>query len=89
MERKVFPDPAVATVLTNKFVEARIHTDHEDQGKANRALQLDMTQSRAQPIYLILDPATGKIHGRLDGALLGDNQPFIDFLEGGWKSAHE
>jgi hypothetical protein len=89
MERNVFPDPAVAAVLSEKYIEARIHTDHETLGEANRALQLEMTQSRAQPIYLILDPATGTTHGRLDGAILGDNQPFIDFLEGGSESARE
>ena len=87
MEKKVFPDPAVAEVLKDKFIEARIHTDHKEQGEANRALQLEMTSSVAQPIYLLLDPKDGEVHGRLDGATLGDNQPFIDFLESGWTAA--
>ena len=32
MEEKVFPDPAVAAVLSEKFIEARIHTDHDEKG---------------------------------------------------------
>ena len=84
---KVFPDPAVAAVLNEKYIEARIHTDHEELGAENRARQLEMTNSVAQPIYLLLDPVNGEVHGRLDGATLGDNQPFIDFLESGWTAA--
>ncbi|MCH2102514.1 MAG: hypothetical protein MK297_00725 [Planctomycetes bacterium] len=87
MEKKVFPEPAVAGILNSKFIEARIHTDHEALGESNRALQLEMTGSVAQPIYLLLDPKSGEVHGRLDGATLGDNQPFIDFLESGWSAA--
>ena len=87
MEKKVFPDPAVAEVLKNKFIEARIHTDHDELGEANRARQLEMTSSVAQPIYLLLDPENKEVLGRLDGATLGDTQPFIDFLESGWTSA--
>ena len=35
----------------------------------------------------LVDPKSGEVHGRLDGATLGDNQPFIDFLESGWSAA--
>ena len=87
MEEKVFPDPAVAAVLSEKFIEARLHTDHDKKGEENRARQLEMTNSVAQPIYLLLDPESGEMHGRFDGATLGDNQPFIDFLEAGWTAA--
>jgi len=87
MEMKVFPAPAVAAVLNKKYVEARIHTDHEELGEENRARQLVMTNSVAQPIYLLVDPKDVKVHGRLDGAMLGDSQPFIDFLESGWTAA--
>ena len=87
MEEKVFPDPAVAEVLSEKFIEARIHTDHDELGEANRARQLEMTNSVAQPIYLLLDPENKEVLGRLDGATLGDNAPFIEFLESGWIAA--
>ena len=87
MEEKVFPDPAVAAVLSEKFIEARIHTDHDEKGEENRARQLEMTGSVAQPIYLILDPATEEQHGRQNGAILGDNGPFVEFLEKGWAAA--
>ena len=86
-EEKVFPDPAVAAVRSEKFIEARIHTDHDELGEANRARQLEMPNSVAQPIYLLLNPENKQVLGRLDGASLGDSQPFIDFLESGWASA--
>ncbi len=88
MEKGVFHHPAVAGILEEKFVEARIHTDSlEHPGNAD--LQLQMTQSIAQPIYLVVDPKDGAQHARRDGATLTDDQPFIDFLNRGWASARE
>lgn len=88
MEKGVFHHPAVAGILEEKFVEARIHTDSlEHPGNAD--LQLQMTQSIAQPIYLVVDPRDGVQHARRDGATLTDDQPFIDFLNRGWASARE
>jgi hypothetical protein len=46
-----------------------------------------MTNSVAQPIYLLLDPENKEVLGRLDGATLGDNKPFVEFLESGWTAA--
>ena len=88
MEEKVFRLPAVAGVLEERFVEARLHTDHARKGKENRARQQEMTGSIAQPIYLVIDPKTGAAHGRQDGATTGDQVPrFIEFLEAGWAAA--
>ena len=88
MAKGVFHPPAVAGILEEKFVEARIPTDSlEHPGNAD--LQLQMTQSIAQPIYLVVDPKDGAQHARRDGATLTDDQPFIDFLNRGWASARE
>ncbi len=60
MEEQVFPSPAVAELLTNGYVEARIHTDHREHGEQNRTLQKEMVGFVSAPYYLIVDPATGK-----------------------------
>ncbi len=88
MEKGVFHHPAVAGILEQRFVEARIHTDRVGHPE-DRDLQLKMTDSLAQPIYLVLDPYDGTQYARHDGATLADDQPFIDFLNKGWDSARE
>lgn len=73
MEEQIFPDPAVAGILTSDYVEARIHTDHPDKGEAQRALQMNMVGLVAAPYYVVIDPATGmklaehKLEGVADG----------------------
>lgn len=90
MEENVFRLPAVAGILEEKYVEARLHTDHPEKGTENRGRQQEMTSSIAQPIYLIIDPGTGAEHGRQDGATVGDNvSEFIEFLEAGWSAARD
>ncbi|MFT4541488.1 MAG: hypothetical protein ACI841_002380 [Planctomycetota bacterium] len=86
MEKKVFIRPAVAGVLEG-FVEARLHTDGSKNIDQILKLQTDMTQSVANPVYLVVDPATGEILSRRDGATLQDDQPFIDFLNAGINRA--
>ena len=88
MEEGVFHHPAVAGILEERFVEARIHTDSLEHPE-NADLQLEMTKSIAQPIYLVVDPKDGTQHARRDGATLNGDQPFIDFLNQGWASARE
>ena len=60
MEVNVFPAPAVAEIL-NDMVEARLHTDIEDEAKnaENNRLHLELTSSVATPIYVVQDPVTG------------------------------
>ena len=83
MEQGVFPKSAVADILEPKFVEARLHFDYPE----NRVRQLEMVQSNAQPIYLVLDPETETVYARFDGASLISNEPFLEFLEEGWSKA--
>jgi hypothetical protein len=90
MEGQTFILPAVAEKLENHFVEARLHGDtHEEFAEFAQKL----VQSVAQPIYAIVpadsdlnfqsesfDPTKVKILSRLDGALAGQ---FEDFLQKG------
>ena len=58
MEEKVFPRPAVAGILEEKYVEARLHADGELNVEQIHQLQDDMAKSRATPLYLVVDPVT-------------------------------
>lgn len=82
MEEGFFRKPAVAGVLEERFVEARLHTDFPELAE----LQLEMTQSKALPIYLVVDPGIGAQHGRVDGGL---KEAFVRLLDEGWKSARD
>jgi len=81
MEENFFPLPAVAGILENQMVEARLHNDDHDPAISERTieLQLAMTESYTTPIYLVVDPASGEILGRRDGALK-DEEGFAAFL---------
>ena len=77
MEEKVFPLPAVAGVLNN-MVEARLHTDGGPAMDENRALQLELTGSYANPYYLLLDAETEEVIGQQAGATTPE--AFLKFL---------
>lgn len=83
MEEKVFPGGAVASLLEQNFVEARIHTDHQEKGYKNRLLQQQMVGFVAAPYYLVLDPNTGLVLGRheLSGAQAGWGEKLEAFLK--------
>lgn len=79
MEGKVFPAPAVAEILNEEYVEARLHYDAGPRPDEIKRLQLDMTGSRANPIYVIYDPlAKRKLHQREGFVLESD---FVEFLK--------
>lgn len=81
MEENFFPLPAVAGILEDGMIEARLHNDDPDVTlqAAIKALQLEMTGSYATPIYLVIDPESGEELGRRDGALM-DEEAFAGFL---------
>jgi hypothetical protein len=61
MEKKVFFSPSVAPLLTERFVEARLHLDKDSspaiaamRGVRDRYLG---SGNIAAPIYMLLDPA--------------------------------
>lgn len=89
MEEKVFRLPAIAGVLKDAYVEARLHTDGEGKPAfdRNRELQIELAGSKANPIYVVVDPVTGKAVHRFDGADLGGER-FEGFLREAQKKNH-
>ncbi|MCY2959273.1 MAG: hypothetical protein NTY35_03830 [Planctomycetota bacterium] len=80
MEEKIFPRPAVAAELTKNFIEARLHTDGGPAVDRNKQLQQEMTRSVANPIYVVVDPKTGKPLRKKAGLIPEDK--FLVFLRG-------
>ena len=80
MEEKIFPRPAVARELTEKFIEARLHNDGGPRKEENRTLQEEKAGSLASPNYLIIDPKTGKTLRSRAGVMT--ESTFLDFLRG-------
>lgn len=84
MEGAIFPLPAVAGVLKKRYIEARLHTDGEGKldpktDARNKELQTQMTGSKANPYYVIYDPASGEIVRKKAGMLF--EAKFLKFLE--------
>jgi len=56
MEKDILPSPAVAGVLAERFVEARLHTDGTEHIERILEVQSHLTGSLAMPYYLVIDP---------------------------------
>ena len=84
MEGNVFPEPAVAGVLTREYIEARLHTDHpnEERRERNLALQDEIQGSLATPFYFLVDPVSQEVLGQFAGSTF-DVEKFADFLRSG------
>jgi len=80
MEEKIFPRPAVARELQEKFIEARLHNDGGPRMEENRKLQDEKAGSRAAPIYLIIDPKSGQTLRKRAGVMT--ESVFLEFLRG-------
>ena len=78
MEGNVLPAPAVAGVLKERYVEARLHCDMGASAEANKAIQQRLTQSIALPIYAVIDPGSEERLGLQEGLTLKDD--FAAFL---------
>ena len=78
MEKGVFLRPAVAGEL-QKMVEARLHYDGK-RGKEMTELQKKLLGTLGNPIYVVVDPKTGMILRRQDGA--SSEEEFLKFLLG-------
>ena len=76
----MFPLPAVAGELRSGFIEARLHYDKGPRQEENVKLQLELGKSRANPIYVIYDPATGQPLRKKAGRLSPDE--LIQLLRG-------
>lgn len=62
LEHKVFPDPAVAGILRDNFIEARLHTDGAP-GPANVKIRDRFTTAIANPWLVVVDPVTETVLG--------------------------
>jgi hypothetical protein len=80
MEENVFSSGAVAPWLEEHYVEARLHTDGDVRRDEILALQEELTQSVANPYYVILDPPGREPKARQQGASTAET--FQSFLEG-------
>lgn len=65
----VFIHPEVSGLLS-QTVETWLHTDKPSLPNYERILELKerLTNVQTNPVYLVLDPATEEVLGRLDGA---------------------
>ena len=79
MEERTFREPAVAALLENDFIEARLHTDGVLNIDRILELQEELTGVRSNPYYVLVDPATGDVLGRKGGAMSAE--AFVEFLE--------
>ena len=63
LEKQEFPRPAVAGILTEYFIEARLHTDGDDTPERRRAREVQAAHatSVANPWLVVLDPETGDV----------------------------
>ena len=90
MEDLILPHPAVAGILSEHFVEARLHTDLLEDEIVEPILELqdELVGNPTTPAYVLLDPATGLQKGLMEGATL-DEDKFRDFLLQGLERAEE
>jgi hypothetical protein len=79
MEEGVFRRPAVAGVLKEGFIEARLHNDTGPIVKETVEREKKLASSVATPTYVTIDPKTGATLNIQHGPLF-DEQKFIEFL---------
>lgn len=84
MEKKTLPKPAVAGILEEHYIEARLHADKPiPELDEILALQEKFAESIALPIYVTIDPTDERRLGKFEGAVITSEgeQDFIDFLK--------
>ena len=77
MEARVFPHPAVAPALAERFERARLYTDAQPDGPAFQEVQQEMAGTVAMPTYVVLSPE-GEVLGVWSGMASPDE--FAAFL---------
>jgi hypothetical protein len=83
MEGSVFPDPAVAVVLREHYIEARLHTDRPGKDDGRRQQQIDLTNDYSNPVYVLFDPVTSKVLSKRAGYIFAKD--FVEYLKGPLK----
>ncbi|MBL8840176.1 MAG: hypothetical protein JNL90_01470 [Planctomycetes bacterium] len=84
MEEEIFPHPAVRRVLTEKFIESRLHTDHDTLGEKWIEIERGYIGYHSQSYYIVIDPKTRTMlrHTEFNDSFKSDPQSFADWLEG-------
>ncbi len=79
LEKRTFELPAVAGILSDHFIEARLHTDGDDdpRRKRNRKLQKRFASSIANPWLVLVDPTD---EARLAESGYLEEDELIEFL---------
>ena len=83
MEQVLFRRPTIIAAFQDGFIEARLHTDVQDE-KLNaeiRALQQRLAGNRSLPTFIALVPETEKELARHVG--LANEEEFLEFLSQG------
>ncbi len=86
MEKSYFSKDEFAEVLQKNYIEARLHTDKTETPEAQmqriREKQKEFVGHRAMPVYVVVDPETGKAVNKLEG-FKADPKVILDFLKKG------
>ena len=84
MEKSYFSQDEFAEVLNKNYIEARLHTDMaktpETQMKRIREKQREFVGHKSMPVYVIVDPETGKVVDKLEG-FTADSKVILEFLQ--------
>jgi hypothetical protein len=84
VEETFFPDPAVAGILETSYVEARLHTDGQQNAERIGELVRTLARTPATPTYVVIDPRTETEVDRHEGGYLSV-QAVADFLSAALK----
>lgn len=81
MEGSIFKAPVVNREL-KQMIEARLHTDARDPSlaAAHTALQERLLQKLGNPMFVVIDPVTEDVLGRLHKAEFNE-EAFAEFLK--------
>ena len=72
MENGVFLRPKIAELLTNDYVEARLHADGDAHIERIQELQNKLVGNPALPQYVLIDPNGERVLGKFAGATFED-----------------
>lgn len=93
MEDNVLPSPAVAGVLNESYVEARLFTDVDEDPHHEQILELQsrLTGSVANPTFVLVQPGPEPGRDRRLYLLQGKRsaETFASFLEAGKRKAEQ
>jgi len=78
MEANIFPDPAIADRLRDRFVLLRLFTDDAADGPALQKYQLELTGTVALPTYAVIDGNGHLLHRWMGVASSDEFSRFLD-----------